>query len=81
MQRKAQTAFEYILLVGGAILFVTLIMLITRSNTLGTGDKRIVETGTDISGQLNSFHKEPPKISDIVVTVGSGPLSGIIKVD
>ncbi|MBI5225057.1 class III signal peptide-containing protein [Candidatus Micrarchaeota archaeon] len=81
MQKRGQTAFEYILLVGGAILFVTLIMLITRGNSLGKGEVRIGETGKDITDQLNSIHKDAPKISNIIVTVGSGPLAGKLKVD
>ncbi len=47
MERKGQTAIEYLFIVGGAIMFVVLVVIIIRSGVLSSGTRDVEEKSGD----------------------------------
>lgn len=74
-ESKAQTALEYILLIGGVIMFVVVAVVLTRGNVFGTGSSEIENQTQDIGDVLSSIPASAPNIYDITETPNVGTMT------
>ncbi|MFH1200273.1 MAG: hypothetical protein V1708_04355, partial [Candidatus Micrarchaeota archaeon] len=57
--RKSQVSVEYLFLIGGAMLFVVLVLIITRTQLFGAAENNINGTGGGITNSLASIPPAP----------------------
>ncbi|MBU1197219.1 right-handed parallel beta-helix repeat-containing protein [Candidatus Micrarchaeota archaeon] len=56
---KAQTALEYVFLIGGAMLFIVLVFMVTRTNLLGSAENEIDLTSQEVEEFLDYIPQAP----------------------
>ncbi len=69
MGMKGQTAMEYLMMLGAVIGFLLVVVLVTRTNILGSAAENVNETTGEIGGVLDSVQPRAPLITDVAEDV------------